>query len=336
MSIFRLSRTWSLLIVTLVAFLSGCSDTPTSTTPLDGPSFATDAYCALYPHICSPSGEDSSPSSPGYYGGDVITDQYCSGALGGINDVDQDLLADECETWLAIKFAPKMIYDSHDDVRRESYWAARPIQPGVVRVFYALGYYFDLGVVPETYGDCKLVTIQNLLANCFGHHGDSEYVVLDLRYNRSTKHWHLSSGKLSVHTHLLTLSTGSKGYPTAVAYPDKAGGHPQIFVARQKHSNYPSRQACNDGSGAPAPLNSLFPYDDCSSNSQSFRPEVNPLRNLGSNAHRRIDRVASIYPFYQDPVRYEHMWSASRFYGWQQDHTTFANGYGQLLRGQGF
>lgn len=308
---------WLPLTVLVALVLSGCSDDPTSPAPIIKPSFATDAYCALYPHLCSPSEPDEEPSAPGYYGG-PITDKYCAGQSGGINDADEDLLADECELWLAIRFAPKMVYDRADDVRRESYWAAKPVKVGLVRVFYALGYYFDLG----TTADCII------LSACNGHSGDSEYIYLDLRYNPTAKHWYLVGGRLSVHTTYITLTPGSAGYPTSVAYPNVLGGYPQIFVARQKHANYPSRALCNSGS--------FLSTDDCSSNDQSFRPEVLTHRNLGSSWHRLVNKVASTYSFYQNPVRYEYMWTSLYFYGWQLDHTTHAKGYGEILRPLGF
>lgn len=314
----RRPPSWSLMMVAVVAALSGCSDAPTAPPTSLRPSFATNAYCALYPHICTPIPPDEASSAPGYYGGGTITDQYCAGNAGGINDADQDVLADDCEEWLGIKFAPKMIYDRADDVRRESYYAVKPVKVGLVRVFYALGYYFDLGT---TMG-CVV------LSACGGHHGDSEWIILDLRYNPTTKHWYLTSGKLSAHTGYNTLTAGTGGYPTSVTYPEKAGGYPQIFVARQKHANYASRESCNAGAIADS--------DDCSSNDQSFRPDVLPGRNLGRYARRLVDKVASKYPFYQNPVRYEWMWSAPYFYGWQLDHSTRAKGYGEILLTQGF
>jgi hypothetical protein len=306
-----------LLMLAGAAVLSGCSDTPTAPATSARPSFANDAYCALYPDYCTPSTGDPAPSAPGYYGGGEITDQYCAGITGGINDVDGDLLSDECEQWLALKFAPQMIYDAGDDVRRESYWAAKPVKTGFVRVFYALGYYFDLGPVD-------------------GHHGDSEHIILDLRYNATTKHWYLAGGKLSRHEDYITLTAGAGGYASIVAYPDRTGGYPQIFVARFKHANYPTRQSCNDGGGAPWPAVILFPTDDCSPNSQIFRPEVNVSRNLGRYAHRLRDCVTSTYSFYQTPVRTECLWSSPYFFGWQQDHSTHATGYGEILLAQGF
>lgn len=330
MSLIRLPTMRSILVVAVAAYLSGCSDAPTSSTPVvDRPSLATDAYCALYPHICTPSTPDPEETAPGYYGGNAITDRYCAGLAGGIKDMDTDLLADNCEEWLAIRFAPKLIYDRADDVRRESYWAAAPAaSAGFVRVFYALGYYFDLGTTIDI-TQCKLVTVGEWFAECNGHHGDSEWIILDLKYNPSTKHWYLAGGRLSQHTGYGTLTPSAKGYPTSVAYPDSTpGGYPQIFVARQKHANYPSRSACNSGGAGGA--------DDCSSNNQSFRPDVLTHRNLGRYSHQLVNKVASTYPFYQDPIRHEWMWTAPKFFGWQLDKSTWAKGYGEILLAQGF
>ncbi len=319
--------TWSLLVLVALAFMNGCSEGPTESPSTPKPAFATDAYCALYPYICTPSTPDPEEEAPGYYGGGQITDRYCAGLAGGINDADADVLSDDCELWLALKFAPRMIYDRNDDVRRESYWAVKPVKPGLVRVFYALGYYFDLGTTIDI-TQCKLITIGEVFSECDGHHGDSEWIILDLRYNATTQHWYLAGGKLSQHTGYGTLTAGSGGYPTTVKYPETPGGYPLIFVARQKHANYPSRETCNSGGAGNA--------DDCSSNDQLFRPDVLANRNLGRYGRRLVDKVASTYPFYQDPVRYEWMWSAPKFYGWQQDHSTSALGYGEILLAQGF
>jgi hypothetical protein len=339
MSTPRLPALASVLTLILAVSLASCSDgptdSPTAPTAPDGPELATDAYCALYPHICTPSTSDPAPSAPGYYGA-TITDQYCIGELGGISDADADGLADQCETWLAIKFAPRMIYDRADDIRRESYWAAKSMRVAVVRVFYALGYYFDHGTIPEEYYECKFSTVWDTIADCDEHHGDSEFVVLELRYNRTTKHWYLYTARLSRHGDVLVAGPGPNGFPTLVTYPDKVGGYPNVFVARYKHANYPSRQTCNDGGGAPWPFIELFGYDDCSSNDQSYRPDVLSGRNLGSSARQLVDCVRSTYSFYQDPPRTECMWSAAKFYGWQLDHTTSAKGYGSWLRAEGF
>lgn len=59
-------------------------------------------------------------------------------------------------------------------------------------------------------------------------------------------------------------------------------------------------------------------------------------RNLGSSTYRLVNKVASTYSFYQNPGRYEYMWTSPYFYGWQLDHTTHANGYGEILRPLGF
>jgi hypothetical protein len=306
-------------VLVLTILLTACAEEPTGPTRPPKPSLATDAYCALYPWICSPSTEDPAPNAIGYYGGGAITDQHCAGESGGTTDLDQDGLADDCEHWLALKFAPKMLYDRADDVRRESYWAAKPIKIGLVRVFYALGYYFDLGTTADCYINISL---------CEGHSGDSEWVTFDLKYNRSTQHWYLYAGQLSAHEYIYPLTPSTSGWIPWLTYPDRAGGYPLIFVARQKHANYPTREICNDGS--------VFGSDDCESNDQSFRPDVLASRNLGSNGYRLLNKVASTYSFYQNPVRYEYMWSSSYFFGWQLDHTTHARGYGPILREQGF
>ena len=57
-----------LQVLAVAILLSGCAEEPTAPEHAVRPSFATDAYCALYPWICSPSTEDPAPSAIGYYG----------------------------------------------------------------------------------------------------------------------------------------------------------------------------------------------------------------------------------------------------------------------------
>ena len=278
---------------------------------------------------------DPNPDSLGRFLGSGVTDEQCTTA-GLQTDTDQDGLSDFCEKNLAAAFAPWMRYFYGDDVSHEGFWAARPITDGEVRVFYALGYYVDLGVFERMF-ECKLSTIGEILAECDGHHGDSEYIVLDLQYNASVQHWVLVDATYSHHNEPLLMPAGINGYASMIEFKDKVGGAPIAWVAQGKHANYPTQRTCDEGGGAPWPFILVFDFDICGGNDQWFRAASSANLNLGSNDHRLSDCLSSVNPFYQDPPHpQECFWSGARFYGWDLDHSTSSTGYGTNLREQGF
>lgn len=265
-----------------------------------------------------------------------MTPWDCGG--GEYTDVDQDGLGDYCEVVIAEAFAPKMKFAPSDDVRRQSYWAARPLGDGRIRIFYALAYYVDLGV-SEGYTGCKFASFGELLADCDGHPGDSEAIVLDVWFNGASDHWLLDGAKLSYHGNYNVYSRGSNYYPTALSYNRRLGADPNVYVAKWKHSNYRNDSDCDAGNGGGQVIQWVFQFDDCPGNTSSYIVDAFGNRNLGSNVVRLIDCVMSVDPYYQDPVHpSECFWSAAHFYGWQLDQTTGDDpaGYGGLLRAQGF
>lgn len=280
-------------------------------------------------------GDDDPPSDPpedGISVGAELTATFCADTTIS-NDVDEDGMSDFCEKVLAEAFAPMIRYANTDDLSRESYWAARALAGGKVRLFYAIAYYFDLGV-PETFPPCYVV-------ECPGHHGDSEHIVLDIYFNASTGRWILDHAWYSHHeTPYNEFDRGhlsKKAYPQALTYPGNLGGYPLSWVARGKHANYSTQSACNDGGGGGSIITVLFPWDDCTGNNSMARLDALGSRNLGSNGHRLIDCVSSVNPFYQDPPHpQECFWSAGSFYGWDLDHSTDSPGYGGKLRSFGF
>lgn len=284
---------------------------------------------------CIP-GDDPDPEADGIFVGEELSDVFCGDAEAS-NDLDQDGMSDYCEKVLAEGFAPVIRYADTDDVSRESYWAARRLPDGKVRIFYAIGYYFDLGVISSVKDECKIV---ELLVDCEGHNGDSESIVLDVYFNPSTSHWLLNQAWYSHHKtpYLFMRTPKGKTYPTVITYMGNKGGVPLAWVARKKHANYTSQSTCNDGGGAPGVIADVFSWDDCTGNNTTVPLDALGSRNLGSNSHRFIDCVSSLNPFYQDPPRpQECMWSASQFYGWQLDHTEGeVEGYGPKLRSFGF
>lgn len=286
---------------------------------------------------CIPPGDDPNPTVDGEYVGSEVSAAFCADSMAS-NDVDQDGMSDYCEKVLAAAFAPSIRYANTDDLGRESYWAARQLPDGKVRLFYAIAYYFDLGVISSKHALCELG--DGWLTECDMHNGDSESIVLDVYFNPTTSHWLVDRAWYSHHKTPYNEfgKLPAKPYPLALTYPGKKGGAPLAWVARNKHANYQSQAACNNGGGGGSVVVIIFPFDDCTGNNTIVRLDAFANRNLGSNSHRFIDCVNSTNPFYQDPAHpNECFWSRSLFYGWQLDHTTEdVEAYGPKMRSFGF
>ncbi len=211
-----------LLVALSLVSLAACSDL---TGPISGTSEPSVSAVGGIQPMCQAGciDIDPYPDSMGLFLGTAVTGETC---MGGIQtDTDQDGLSDYCEKNLATAFAPWMRYFYGDDVSHEGYWAARSVNDSTVRLFYALGYYVDLGVF-ERYTECKFSTIGEILAECDGHHGDSEFIWLDVNYRNALQHWVLSSAKYSHHTDALEMPTNPEGYASFLQWKDKLGGAP--------------------------------------------------------------------------------------------------------------
>lgn len=209
----RISSVGKLLCVILSLMTLNCAENETSTT---GPS-ASVGRVPLCQAGCIET--DPNPDSAGVYLSSSVTPDMCIG--GGYSDYDQDGLGDKCERDLAVAFAPTMNYNRGDDVRRESYWAARASGSSIL-IEYQFGYYLDLGTA-ENYTACKIFTGGELVAECDGHHGDSEAVTLTATYEADTQHWLLTRASLSVHETYLVMNAGSSGYVNGLQYQRKRG-----------------------------------------------------------------------------------------------------------------
>lgn len=279
---------------------------------------------------------DPSPSSPGVHLGFAVSPLDC--LSGDYADNDQDGLGDYCEERLAAAFAPVLRYHHSDDLRRQPYWAVRHLDADTVRIAYALSYYLDLGVVSAAYSECVAASIFGLLAECGGHSGDSETIAFDVYFVPSTQHWVLGRARYSYHGKFnLYQRPSGAAYPTQLTYVQRAGATPIAWVARGKHANYRNQAECDAGNGGGDVINWAFSFDDCTANNSFVTLEAWGSRNLGSNLVRLVDCVASNDPYMQSPVRPpECYWSNDRFYGWQLDRSTSAEGYGTILRNLGF
>ncbi len=181
----------------------------------------------------------------------------------------------------------------------EYYWGVRPIgggeHAGSVMIIYMPAYYADLGD-PET--------------GLNGHQGDSEAIVLVVRYNWATSHWVLKVAYLSAHGGYGFASSVWSDYSSVAAmeYSGRAGGYPRVWVAQFKHANYVSRSACKKGG--------FLNVDNCDtySSSTKWRFPVVEHHNIGSNA---VKLKNCVYAEYRISPSTECLWATTgRFRGW--------------------
>lgn len=170
-------------------------------------------------------------------------------------DADRDGLFDSCEYQLAQRFRPSLTINDDDPSSlarsRYTFWAAAPSNrwtPQTVTIFYALGYYEDLGD--------GIVSTSSISA----HQGDSEYITVNLINSRS-RGW-IATSTCGSHHGSLSCQLGSNWW-----------------VAEKKHANYASQQLCNSGGIAGS--------DNCANNDAPSDVSVRSDANLGS-AHRML------------------------------------------------
>lgn len=227
---------------------------------------------------------------------------------------------DLCETWLATTFDPEMAFSHADNVGHEPHFAVRKVGTRSMMIAYAISYYVDLGTqdpLCETYFTTGL---------CRGHYGDSEGLYFTVTYDPETQHWVLTSAVLSQHDGSQTLTSAPGSYVQALTYPSHAGAYPRIYPSYGKHANYPDPNSCQSG----------FPHLDACIPPYTYQRlgTTGSAQNLGSNAHRLLDCVASTNPFYSmNPP--ECYWSGARFDGWQ-DALPDTDPYGPKLTSYGF
>jgi len=263
------------------------------------PSFQTNEWCDTHPIECNGGVPDPEPSAPGYYLGASITAATCFSPTGaGITDLDKDGMSDTCEQSLAQAFRPSLSLapSSWDcDPTKEPYWAAKyfPAQGSVVRIAYLFGYHQDcgdtnlLGSVLSKFWTVIHLAINNLTLNFDivlstddpgdAHAGDSEFVMVDVGFSSATKHWYVTQVEFSAHHG--TAADGSRTVSAPyIQFPDKYGGYPRVWVARNKHANYHTQEVCKV---ARLPLGQA--KDNCDINqADRERFQVIGLRNLGS------------------------------------------------------
>lgn len=273
---------------------------------------------------------DSDPTGAGYFLPGT-ENQYSACADPSI-DQDSDGLDDNCEYKLALQFRPLLSTAYADDVSREPRWAAEWLDNDyelqTVRIAYLPSYWMDYGDGGTSQTLCTSIGGFFSGGKCNAHTGDSEWIVLDVKYNSTNKHWFLADAYFSAHewhlpfnlrsdTTLITAySHHSPSERAVMEYPEKKGGYPRVYVADRKHANYPTNSYCDSHGGEV--LGVATDSDDCDSQRIEARLAVGAGENIGSRTHQFIDCVQSgdaSHPNYGNG-RTECYWTVKRFSGW--------------------
>ncbi len=319
------------LLAALVFLLVGCGDNDQKglATGVEDPSF--ELHCSKQPEGCP--NDPPPPPGPGYFLGTATTAGTCFSATGvNINDADFDGMDDGCERRIAEQFSPMISavppsFDCGPTI--EPYWAAKyfPTSGNLVRIAYLLAYRRDCG--SGNIGTALLAKVFQVISlNGFivdlstddpgaGHSGDSEWVMVNVRYNASTMRWALVSVKFSAHDG--TIASGTQEWPvTKIEIPGGSvnGGFPRVWVALNKHANYVSRLSCHTGRG-PGGL----AVDNCQPViPDSYRLPFYAARNVGSVQANMINLgtcVKSVEPIFYPGT--ECFWKVREpFDGWLQ------------------
>ena len=300
----RLTRALPLLLLTLLA--AACTDRPAQ--PL-GPTADAPAPRARDPRFTSIVDADGNPvpvtvpadpypQTMGIWLGLDVSDVECFADHNpGVVDQDRDWLDDGCEYQLAHAFRPLMKMSPNDNCPGgEPYWAATYLPARKrVRIAYMPAYYRDCG---------NEIT---------GHHsGDSEFIVAQLFFDRSTRHWQLERAYLSAHHNEYVVDASGWEEAHNLQYREKVYGYPTVYAAKDKHANYRSESRCEGGMGGMESCNGYTGWFDAG------RVWVLPHRNAGS---RHVDffpscvaseKMAGVFPFGGTECFY----TRREFYGW--------------------
>lgn len=244
---------------------------------------------------------DPFPGYPGMWAGYNTTPQTCFRNHNyEIVDADADWLDDGCEYRLARAFAPQwLMHPAEECPHRQPYWAAKlVVAPQLIRVAYMPAYYRDCGAPNE------LQAWVSALADKNAHVGDSEFVMVEAAFNPTTSHWELVRVFLSAHDMSPNHRSEWAGYQE-MFYGLRWRGYPKVFVARNKHANYKSEQACENGG--------LF-GDICAGDGMSGRFPVFTYRNVGSISVDFFPNGTDLQGFIS--ARKEYFYQRVGFSGW--------------------
>jgi hypothetical protein len=258
-------------------------------------------------------------------------------------DRDLDGLDDACELALAQAFAPEMVVDPRDCSWDASappgrlgggyLFAVQGVPDGrTIRVAYLPGYYRDCG--------WEGLPCLTRAAGCSAHDGDSEIVVVQVRYDPTTARWLTDAVFLSAHC--FGRSDGRCRWYEAdelrqFAWSGTQLGAPRVWVAKGKHGNYPSPGACDSGH---------WYYDSCDRNTAAYRfPVLVSAQNIGSRRRPLPERdgaaragcLTAAHLVWSGAApntgTHECFWDPSApFHGWQRLRGRPATPYATVLR----
>lgn len=273
---------------------------------------------------CSGGGDPIDPGpTPAEVSLDGITMDACRNRQVSGQDSDSDLLDDDCEYRLAYNFRPVMRFNSNDgNTVRESFWMAH-------RIYGCNSYYYN-GVSATCLGTWEVVRIAYLLGyrndtGFNGHNGDSEFIIVEARYDATSDSWFTSRAYMPAHWGVSNPPADKSRwwYSSELQFPGLSYGSPapRAWVSVSKHANYATQSACNAGSW-------LF-NDTCEGNALEEGAEVRRERNVGESTSRLIDAVTAPQPVY---LGTEWFWCySSGFCGWHTDRSDCASPYSQIL-----
>lgn len=258
------------------------------------------------------------------------------------SDHDVDGIDDGCEVALAQAFAPELIVD-----RLDCSWvdSVQPQRLGGGYLFAVQdapdGRAMRIAYLPAYFRDCGWEGLPCVTRGdgCSAHPGDSEIIVVQMRYDPGTRRW--AADAIFLSAHCLGRSAGRcRWYAgdqlrhfTWVAGARR--GAPRIWVAKGKHANYPSARECDSGH---------WYYDSCSGNADAYRfPIRSSAQNLGSRRHPLPERdtapgclAAERLPLSSvgtDRGRVECFWDQrAPFRGWQPAQGDGATAYAIVVR----
>lgn len=250
-------------------------------------------------------------------------------------DEDHDGLSTTCEEALAAAFAPELLADPADCLWDRAGDRLAGAYLHAVHPLSATGDSVRLAFMPAYQRDCGWRGLQRVLrlGRENAHAGDSELILLDVRRDRPGT-WRTVGVFLSAHC--FGRSDGRcrwfrESDLADFAWSDDRPGAPLVWVARDKHANYPSRASCESGH---------WFQERCSGTPKAYRfPVAHPHQNVGSRGRPRFGAEGCVpaeglpLPVPESTAgAIECLWSRSaEFRGWRRDHPGSARPYGLLL-----
>jgi hypothetical protein len=308
-----------MLSLATVLILAACALTPTdvrrlSPGPLsrstDGPICDQPCGPETYPngvghiwnYFAAPGDElyqaasDPSPGSPGLWLGSTVVPATCFNDLTRtIVDADHDWLDDNCELELARGFAPTWgMSDAEACPGGEPLWAAKYFSTfGIVRIVY----------MPANYKDCGPL----------GHNGDSEFVIVEVKFNTVTQHWEFQREFLSAHLGDIWPGIDRSEWVSNAEFTRRPLSHPRVAVSIDKHSNFGSDAKCLNAFAV-----EVGGEAGCGIMIGSFRFPVDAHRNVGSRFQDLLGGcIGSIGSFAGNGFAECFYSSNKNFAGWQ-------------------